>query len=159
MSLVAPYQHRQLVAIWILALLVGVIAFEVFVAIIIPPPARRLALPIIAIEIVVLLTLMWMLSVMQTRVDRNGVSWSLAWGWPGGHLPFANIAAVEPTELNWLERGNSGLTWTMWHGWLWHAAGSHAVEITKTDGGRLTLGTDDPQGLADAIERFRRGAA
>jgi hypothetical protein len=159
MSLVAPYEHRQLLAIWIFVLMGGVIAFEIVIAILMPLAARPVALPIIAVAVCLLVTITWMLSIMQTRVDARGISWSLAWDWPGGHVPFAQIASVEPTELNWLERGNSGFSWTMWHGWLWHAAGSHAIEITKTNGERIALGTDDPQGLFEAIERFRKGAA
>jgi len=159
MNQTAPYEHRQPLARWIFVLMAGVIAFELALVAIVPPSSRALVVPEIALVIVILVAITWMISAMRTRVDAGGVWWSLAWGWPGGHLALAQIASVERTELNWLERGNSGFTWTMWHGWLWHAAGAHAVEITKTDGSRVTLGTDDPQGLVEAIERFRQGAA
>jgi hypothetical protein len=65
---------------------------------------------------------------------------------------------VQRTELNLLERGSAGLHWTIWHGWLWNVAGAEALELFLSDGSRITIGTDDPQGLLDAIERFRRGA-
>lgn len=159
MNIVAPYAHRQSLAAWIFGLMAFVIGLTSFIMSVAPANVRPVVVPELGMLICVLVVLTWMLSVMYTRVDVHGVWWSLAWGWPGGHLPFAQIASVEPTELNWLERGNSGFTWTMWHGRLWHAAGAHAVEITKTDGSVITLGTDDPQGLLQAIERFRRGAA
>ena len=159
MSLAASYEHRQRLAAWIFVLMACVVAIEIAVALMVLAAGRLAAMPIVAFVICLLIVVTWMVSVMRTRVDAQGIWWSLAWGWPGGHIPFAQIASVEPTELNWLERGNSGFTWTMWHGWLWHAAGAHAVEITTTDGTLITLGTDDPQGLLAAIERFRTGAA
>jgi|GEM_PF-4995190 hypothetical protein len=33
------------------------------------------------------------------------------------------------------------------------------LELFYRNGRRVTLGTDDPQGLFDAIERFRRGVS
>jgi hypothetical protein len=87
------------------------------------------------------------------------VSWSFTWGWPGGRIGFTHMARVERTRLNWMERSSAGWHWSVWHGWLWNVAGAEAVEIYGTEGRRTTLGTDDPQGLVDAIERFRRGAA
>jgi hypothetical protein len=158
-SLVAPYEHRQSLAAWIFALMAFVIGLTIVVLVFAPAASRPVVVPELAILICILIVVTSMLSVMRTRVDVHGVWWSLAWGLPGGNIPFAQIASVELTELNWLERGNSGFTWTMWHGRLWHAAGSHAVEIAKTDGTLITLGTDDPQGLLQAIERFRTGAA
>lgn len=159
MNLIAPYEHRQRLAAWIFALMAFVIGLAIVTLVLMPAASRPVFVPELAILICILIVVTSMLSVMRTRVDVHGVWWSLAWGWPGGQIPFAQIASVEPTELNWLERGNSGLTWTVWHGRLWHVAGTHAVEIAKTDGNLITLGTDDPQGLIEAIERFRRGAA
>ena len=158
MSLAAPYEHRQRLATSIFVLIACVIAFSIAIVVVLPGASRPEAVPVVAIVICILIAVTWMSSMMQTRVDASGVSWSLAWGWPGGHVPFAQTASIEPTELNWFERGGSGFTWNMWHGWLWHAAGAHAVLITKTDGSLITLGTDDPQGLLQAIERFRTGA-
>ncbi len=68
---------------------------------------------------------------LTIRVDANATTWHFGWG----------------------------IHWTIWHGWLWNVGGFQAVEIFKNDGSRLTLGTDDPQGLLQAIERFRKGAA
>ncbi|MGB6984575.1 MAG: hypothetical protein WBD74_01225 [Candidatus Aquilonibacter sp.] len=158
MSLVAPYEHRQRLAAWVFVLMACVVVLEIVILVLVPAATRPIVVPELAIVICILIVVTWMSSIMQTRVDAHGVWWSLAWGWPGGHLPFAQIASVALTKLNWLERSSSGFTLTMWHGWLWHAAGSHAVEIWKTDGSLITLGTDDPQGLFQAIERFRKGA-
>jgi hypothetical protein len=108
-----------------------------------------------AVVAVILLASWWMVSVLITRVDAAGVSWSFAWGWPGGRISFDRISRVERTQLNLLERGSAGLHWTIWHGWLWNVAGAEAVEIFLTSGNRVTIGTNDPQGLLDAIETAR----
>ena len=101
----------------------------------------------------------WMISVLITRVDASGVSWAFTWGWPGGRIALARIVRVQRTDLNLLERSSMGLHWTIWHGWLWNVAGAQAIEIFTTGGRRTTVGTDDPEGLLQAIERFRTGAA
>jgi hypothetical protein len=94
---------------------------------------------------------------LTIRVDADAVTWHFGWGFPGSAIPTSQIERVEVTRTNLLE--GWGIHWTIWHGWLWNAGGFQAVEIFKTDGGKLTLGTDDPQGLFQAIERFRKGAA
>jgi hypothetical protein len=94
---------------------------------------------------------------LTIRVDADAVTWHFGWGFPGSAVPMSQIERAEITRTNLLE--GWGIHWTIWHGWLWNAGGFQAVEIFKTDGGKLTLGTDDPQGLFQAIERFRKGAA
>ncbi len=94
---------------------------------------------------------------LSIRVDASAVTWHFGYGWPGGSIALGDIASAEVTQTNLLE--GWGLHWTIWHGWLWNVGGFQAVEIFKTNGGGVTLGTDDPQGLSQAIERFRKGAA
>jgi hypothetical protein len=40
------------------------------------------------------------------------------------------------------------------YGWLYNFSGLDAVAITLRNGRKFELGTDDPQGLVDAIRRF-----
>jgi hypothetical protein len=94
---------------------------------------------------------------LTTQVDRNGVLWSFTFGVPGGHVNFADLDHAEITRTNMFE--GWGIHWTVWHGWLWNVSGFRAVELFYRNGRRVTLGTDDPQGLFDAIERFRRGVS
>lgn len=94
---------------------------------------------------------------LTIRVDADAVRWHFGWGWPGASIAMDEIARAEVTRTNLLE--GWGIHWTMWHGWLWNAGGFAAVEIFKRNNSGTTLGTDDPQGLFQAIERFRKGAA
>jgi hypothetical protein len=151
------YEHRQYLDRRISVLFAGLAALFLFLRFAFPNDPVVPWLPSVVLAIVV--AAWWMISVLITRVDRSGVSWSFAWGWPRGHVPFGRLARVESTKLNLLERGGAGLHWTVWHGWLWNVAGAEAVELFLTDGGRITIGTDDPQGLQGAIDRFRNDAA
>lgn len=151
------YEHRQPLAMWISVLMACVVALFVALQFLFPSDPTVPWLPSAVIAICV--AVWWMVSVLNTRVDDKGISWSFAWGWPSGHIAFDRIERVERTQLNLVERSGAGLHWTIWHGWLWNVAGAEAVEIFLTGGGRVTIGTNDPQGLLEAIERFRRGAA
>jgi hypothetical protein len=88
---------------------------------------------------------------LQTRVDEGGISFAFGLGFPSGRIRFDEIAAVQITKTRFFE--GFGIHWNVKHGWLWNAAGSDAVMIRKRDGRAVTLGTDDAQGLYDAIQR------
>jgi hypothetical protein len=151
------YEHRQPLARWASVAMAAVLALFLYLPFAFPNDPVVPWLP--AACAAVIIGSWWMVSALITRVDATGVSWSFTWGWPGGRVPFSQIARVERTDLNMLEEGSAGLHWTIWHGWLWNVAGAQAVEIFMTGGGRVTIGTDDPQGLVAAIEAARAGAA
>lgn len=151
-----PYVHRQRLARW-MDLLMGVVVAVDIAVVVVVRGEPGMWVPWITIAIVG--TVWWMVSTLITHVDAMGVAWSFTWGWPGGQISFDRIARAEQVKLNLTELGSAGFHWTIWHGWLWNVGGVDAVEIFTTGGARVTLGTDDPQGLLGAIERFRRGAA
>lgn len=93
--------------------------------------------------------LLLVLAVVGYRVDARGVSWSFTAGIPGGVIPFEDIADALITTTRFWE--GWGIHWTIIHGWLWNVAGFQGVLIRKRNGRVVTLGTDDPQGLYDAI--------
>lgn len=91
-------------------------------------------------------------STLTTCVGQTGVSWAYTLGWPAAEIAFDDIEKIEITTTNfWLE--GYGIHWTIWHGWLWNVSGYGAVMIHRRRGGRVTIGTDDPQGLYEAIAR------
>lgn len=90
---------------------------------------------------------------LATRVDVSGISWSFTLGLPSGHIAFEDISDAQMTTTHWWE--GFGIHWTILHGWLWNVAGFQGVTIRKRDGSAVTIGTDDPQGLYDAIRRHR----
>ncbi len=142
------YEHRQH-STWMYWIAIAVLAIFVFLARSEPSTG-----PGLAIASIIVAVSMAAFSRLCTRVDSEAVSWSFGWGWPAGSIALGDIESVEGTETNLLE--GWGIHWTIWHGWLWNAGGFQAVEMTKRDGSRITLGTDDPQGLYDAIVAHRR---
>jgi hypothetical protein len=147
-AVMQAYEHRQF-SQWMVAFFgVSAVVFAMFGFMGAGLPARLVAFLFVAIAIA--------FSALVTRVNANGVSWAFTLGAPGGSIPFADIEDVEITKTNFWE--GWGIHWTIWHGWLWNVSGYGAVIVRKRGGGRVTLGTDDPQGLYEAIARFRLGA-
>lgn len=147
-----PYERTQH-AMWVWI----VLAIPVLIILVAWSTEPRLAMGMpVAVVVVPLLLVGAIFTRLTIAVDANTLRWHFGWGWPGGAVAMADIARAEITQTNLLE--GWGIHWTIWHGWLWNAGGFQAVEIFKTNGGDLTLGTDDPQGLAQAIQRFRAHA-
>ena len=63
-------------------------------------------------------------------------------------VPVAEIAACELIRIKWWYGWNIYLTP---YGWLYNVSGLNAVSITLCNGRKFALSTDDPQGLAEAI--------
>ena len=115
--------------------------------------AGRQAYPIYLAAVILVITSAGF-SRLTTQVDPSGVSWSLTFGMPRGHVAFADLDRAEPATTNILE--GWGVHWTIWHGWLWKMWGFRAVQLFLRSGRRITLGTNDPHGLLAAIQRFHR---
>ncbi len=141
------YEHQQH-STWMYWIAIAVLGM--FVLLSRADPAAGLGLAIASIVVAASIAIF---SLLTTRVDADAVSWFFGWGWPAGSIPLADIQSVEGTETNLVE--GWGIHWTIWHGWLWNVGGFQAVEMIKRDGSRITLGTDDPQGLYDAIVAHR----
>jgi hypothetical protein len=142
------YEHRQ-ASPWMIAPLTAFAVLVVVFALLGRTPYSS-ALLLLAVTAVA-----GSLIVLSTRVDSNAVSWSFTFGIPSGTIPLADIAEAQITKTNFFE--GFGVHWTFTHGWLWNVWGFSAVMIRKRDGGIVTLGTDDAQGLYEAIARAREG--
>lgn len=142
------YEHQQH-ATWMYWIGIAIFAVLMIVTRSTPAAGGPLAMigGVIALSIAIF-------SRLTIAVDAATIAWRFGWGWPGGSIPLAQIKSIEITQTNLLE--GYGIHWTIWHGWLWNVSGFRAVEMTKSDGSRVTLGTDDPEGLYDAIVANRR---
>jgi hypothetical protein len=68
--------------------------------------------------------------------------------WPSKRAPLAEIAGVLPARTSILT--GWGIRITM-RGWLYSVSGRNAVIVGLRNGKQFLIGTDDPTGLADAI--------
>ena len=66
---------------------------------------------------------------------------------------LAEIVGCEPIRIRWWYGWDIHLTP---RGWLYNVSGFDAVVIALRDGKKFALGTDDPNGLTEAISRFTR---
>ncbi len=63
-------------------------------------------------------------------------------------VSVAKIVACEPIRIRWWYGWGIHLTP---YGWLYNVSGLDAVAITLRNGQKFALGSDDPQGLAEAL--------
>ena len=98
--------------------------------------------------VAVALALLW--SRLTIRIDGDLLRWSFGPGWPRFSLPLAGIASVDVTRTTFWQGWGIHLTR---QGWLYNISGRDAVLITRRDGKRLLLGTDEPRRLKAALER------
>lgn len=76
-------------------------------------------------------------------------------GWPRRAIPLSEVRGARAVRNRW---------WYGWgvrlvpRGWMFNVSGLDAVELELSGGRVFRIGTDDPEGLAAAIERVRGGA-
>ena len=142
------YAHTQ--SGWPVRIAFGLAALA-FLAMTSLPPLDRpwpSAVLLVGAAVAVALGVAW--GRMTIRVDDDRLLWSFGPGWPRFSLALAQIRSVEVTRTTW---------WDGWgihrtrRGWLYNIAGMDAVLITRADGKRVLLGTDEPRRLRSALER------
>lgn len=136
------YRRRQS-ARWMSALLlVMVLAFAV---IILTQPDGAAALP----SLLLITLLQVTFTALTVRVDAVAVSVRYGVGWLGFSFPMEEIRTVETVRNPWYWGWGIRLTP---RGWLFNLGGLDAVELTFASGRRVRIGSEDPEGLAAAIQ-------
>ena len=93
-----------------------------------------------------------LLTTLTVRVTSDSVVWRFGPGVVRFSLPLAEITSVATTRTPlW---AGIGIHW-IFTGWVYNVSGRDAVELTKRDGSKVWIGTDEPDLLAAAIERAR----
>jgi hypothetical protein len=96
----------------------------------------------------VLVGIMATFSRMTVTVGQDAVRMTFGLGWPHRTVDLVGVTDVEVMRNRWwmgfgIRYIRSGSLWNVW--------GSDAVELCLRTGQRLRIGTDDPQGLRDAL--------
>jgi hypothetical protein len=141
---VTRYEHTQIghAMIWILLVAVLLVATVRFFQ----TPA---ALEISVMVSVLLLTTIAAFYKLTITIDGEALRWSFGVGLITKKVPIAEITACEPIRIRWWY--GCGIHFTR-YGWLYNVAGWNAVALTLRNGRKFALGTDDPHGLAEAIQ-------
>lgn len=137
------YKHTQIghTIIW------GVLAVAVFIAI--TGIFSRGGPGSFLIAEVILLICAVLFCKLTIKIENETLEWSFGIGLIRKQVPIVEIAVCEPIRIRWC---GWGIRLTS-YGWLYNVSGFDAVAITLRDGGKFALGTDDPRGLVDAVER------
>ena len=107
--------------------------------------------------LIVLVITAALLTTLTVRVTSDRVDWRFGPGVVHFSLPLAEITGVAVTRTPlW---AGIGIHW-IFTGWVYNVSGRGAVELTKRDGSKVWIGSDEPVRLAAAIEgaRTARGA-
>ena len=139
------YEHKQIghIVIWGLLILMAISA----VGAVFQSSYRPETILIVSIVLLIALVLFYRLTI---TIDDENLCVSFGIGIISKRVPIAEIVACEPIRIRWWYGWGIHLTP---YGWLYNVSGLDAVTITLSDGRKFALGTDDPQGLLDAIQR------
>jgi hypothetical protein len=106
-----------------------------------------------AVSLFVFLALVCVATAWLTiEVGEGGVRWRMTFGFPSGAVAIGDVvsASIIPVSF-WY---GIGIHLTL-RGWVWNVSLGRGVQIDRSEGLPIVLGTDDPEGLLAAIERAR----
>lgn len=108
------------------------------------------ALPSLALMASVFVTAVLFLGFrsLMVTVTPSEVELAYSLGWPSKRIERSRITSVEPLQIPWWNGGGMHL---ISRGWIWNIWGIETVQLTFSDGSRLLIGTDDPEGLTSAL--------
>jgi hypothetical protein len=151
----ASYSHTQQGRT--VLLIAGTVMIGVFVLVIgmlattSPPPPPYVLLVIIA-SMGIAVASMWIFSTLHVEVDSNALRWYFGRGVPKFSIPLHEIQSAKVVKNSWIY--GLGIHFTP-SGWLYNVSGLRAVEVTRLDGKRVRIGTDEPEALLAAITSAR----
>ena len=136
-----------------IALLLGVIAFVVFVTVAALTISRPDELIIVTITplVVVLVALLYSRAHLDVDVNGEGVTIAFRYLWPARHISFADIVAVETRRYRpLLDYGGWGVRFGL-AGWAYTTGGNVGVKLRLRRGTPVLIGTGRPRELEAAI--------
>ncbi|MFP4173658.1 MAG: hypothetical protein ACLFV4_12175 [Candidatus Hydrogenedentota bacterium] len=91
---------------------------------------------------------------LTVEVSRNEVVAAFGPGLIRKRFRIDDIKEVKPVRNPWYYGWGIRL---IPHGWMFNVSGLEAVEMHLKNGKKFRIGTDDPQGLTEAIRNAREG--
>ena len=100
--------------------------------------------------IALLVCLTWLFSSLTVEVDGEELRHHFGPGfWKKTYL-LDEIESIKQVRNSWIFGWGIRITP---HGWLYNVSGLDAVQIQQRSGRKFRIGTDDPQGVIDAISQ------
>lgn len=135
------YQHTQSGTVTRIAALGGLVAASFLLV-------RMGARPVLWALLAVALLVLFALSSLTVEVDQERLRFWFGPGWFGRTILLRDIRAWSAVRNPWWYGWGIHLTP---RGWLYNVGGLEAVELELADGGRLRVGTDEPEQLCQAL--------
>ena len=114
-----------------------------------------ISVPVLALQITFFVTALFMLllgaSCGYLTIEDEGDRLSVQFGpFPlfRRRIPYDDILEVETSRTTFLE--GWGIHWSPWGGWVWNIWGYDCV-LLRLKRGKLKIGTDDAEGLAEFV--------
>lgn len=101
------------------------------------------------------LVVFMLFSSLTIEIDHSSLAWRFGPGLIRKEIPLADIAAADIIRTRFLD--GIGIHFTK-HGWLYSVSGRDAVVVTLKNGSRFALGSNDPVGLWEGIEKRLDGS-
>ncbi len=142
--MVPHYRHSQVGWVVIVAVLAAVLVVVPLVAI----PGAPLGAVLVA-AVVLLAGVAF--SILTVEVDARELRVSFTGGLVRRRIALAEVRAVRAVRNPWYYGWGIHV---IPHGWIWNVSGLDGVELHLHDGHVFRIGTDEPEALVGAIERF-----
>lgn len=142
------YEHTQFGYVMVGALMAALVAVAIAAGM-----TGHVA-PIVLVFVI--LALLWQAATLTVVVDERAFQ---CWFGPGlirRRIPLSEIEGVSVMRRAWLWGWGIRLTRG---GWLWNVSGLRAVRLQLRGGRHFSVGTDEPERLAEAIEQLRNAAS
>jgi hypothetical protein len=141
------YEHTQIGYLIICVLFAATVC--VAITGIVAPSDRGVLLIDATIELILLICAI-MFCKLTIKIDEETLQVCFGIGLICKKVPLIEIVACDPIRIRWWYGWGIHLTP---YGWLYNVSGLDAVAITLRNGRRFALGTNDPDGLVEAIRR------
>ncbi|NOZ86419.1 MAG: hypothetical protein GXP49_09130 [Deltaproteobacteria bacterium] len=137
------YRHTQVgkTMLWIMAATEAVI-FGIYM--------KTFHQPVMLIVLLVVPLIILLFGWLTIEIDGNRLRWIFGIGLVRKSYKLADIKGAKAVRNNWIWGYGIHLTP---HGWLYNVSGLDAVEVELKNKKKFRLGTDDPQGLENALKQ------
>ncbi len=137
------YSHTQRATL-ILAVMIGAVVAVAIATVLAGQPYWPLG-----IVAAILVVTAWLFSSLTIRITPDTICWHFGPGLFHWIRPLSTIESADRSRSHWWN--GWGIRFTGF-GWLYNVSGFDILVITLKNGKRFGLGTDDPDGLLEAIQ-------
>lgn len=100
--------------------------------------------------LIILAICLVLFATLTVEIDEDTIEVRFGPGIIRKKFPLQDIESCRAVKNHWYY--GWGIRWTP-YGWMFNVSGLHAVELLRKNGKKFRVGTDDPEGLAKAIQQ------